>query len=165
MTSFVNGRRGYLCGGSNGSRLSTVDIYYDTYETTYSANIPITEGSVFNLNNQSGTATESTIMSFDEKVTGTVKYKAGAVEVVGPYLVTAVFSGSPTDGAYLTISPSERPLVGTEVSVQAHGLSNITTTVTRSDGGTGTHNGGSHLYTFTMPENDVTITMNCTVRP
>ncbi|MBQ8643524.1 MAG: hypothetical protein IJ469_02550 [Candidatus Methanomethylophilaceae archaeon] len=77
---FVNNHKAMVCGGNNGSDTNVVDVFTQIGETTYSAQIPITEGSVFNLNNTSGTAETSQILSFDEKVTGTIKYKAGAIE-------------------------------------------------------------------------------------
>ena len=81
------------------------------------------------------------------------------------YTVSAVFSGSPTSGAYLTITPSGNVSPGETVTIQANGLSNITTSATRSDGGTISWTGATHSGTFDMPENDVVVTVNCTVRP
>lgn len=79
-TSFVNNSMGYVCGGYNaGTEYSTVDVYYDTYDTIYSTNIPITEGSTYTLNGESGTAEVSEVLTFDTKVTGTIKYKKGSI--------------------------------------------------------------------------------------
>ena len=84
LTSFVNGDKGYVCGGgytvsgdSFMTSLDTVDIYYDEHI----ANIPITEGSTYTLNGTSGTATESGVLTFGEKVSGTINYKSGGIQV------------------------------------------------------------------------------------
>ena len=88
LTSFANGNKGYVCGGYDTNdginHYSTVDVYYDTYETLYSAKIPITEGSTYTLNGESGTADVSKVLMFDSKVTGTIEYKKGEL-LLDPY--------------------------------------------------------------------------------
>lgn len=74
LTSFANGERGYVCGGGY---LETVDIYYDEEIPTYETDLPITAGSTYTLNGTSGVAETSEILHFDDKVTGTIKYKDG----------------------------------------------------------------------------------------
>ena len=81
LTSFANGGKGYVCGGyGNTGEMynSTVDIYYDEEDIpTYSSDVPITEGTSYTLNGTSGIAETSEVLHFDNKVTGTVKYKDG----------------------------------------------------------------------------------------
>lgn len=83
LTSFSNAGRGYVCGGQNQRGPDSVckynvDIYYDI-PASYSAKIPITAGSTYTLNGTTSTATKSQILSFDEKVSGTITYKTGTV--------------------------------------------------------------------------------------
>ena len=78
LTSFTIGYNGYVCGGTAGSVSKVVDVYYDIPES-YSAKIPITGGSTYTLNGESGTADVSKIMEFDSKASGTIKYKKGTV--------------------------------------------------------------------------------------
>ena len=80
LTSFVNNSKGYVCGGSLSD---VVDIYYDIPEVLYTK-LPITEGSTYTLNGESGVADVSKIMEFDSKVSGTITYKKGTL-VMGPY--------------------------------------------------------------------------------
>ena len=78
--TIVLGSKGYVCGGNAGSSgdKSRVDVYYDVPES-YSTKLPITSGSTYTLNGTTTTATESQILSFDEKVSGTIKYIAGTI--------------------------------------------------------------------------------------
>ena len=53
-TSFVCGDYGFVCGGhiysyTTSSKSDVVDLYHHEYETTYLANIPVTEGSTYEL--------------------------------------------------------------------------------------------------------------------
>ena len=79
MTAFTNGGKGYVCGGATYIALSSVDIYYDEETTTYEAKIPITAGTSYTLNGTSGTASSSQVLTFNEKVSGTVEYKKGEI--------------------------------------------------------------------------------------
>lgn len=101
-TSFVNGNRGYVCGGgSGGSAYSKVDIYYDEPDT-YSTKLPITEGSEYTLNGESGVADISKVMEFDSKVSGTIKYKAG--DMSPSVRITVVDeSGNVVEGATISV--------------------------------------------------------------
>ena len=80
LTSFANGGKGYVCGGyGNTGEIynSTVDIYYDEEIPYPIAKISITEGTSYTLNGTSGIAETSEVLHFDNKVTGTIKYKNG----------------------------------------------------------------------------------------
>lgn len=77
-----NGSIGVVCGGYNSSLSPSVlrnsDIFYDIPES-YSTKLPITEGSTYTLNGTTATAGASQILSFNSKVSGTIKYKKGTV--------------------------------------------------------------------------------------
>lgn len=103
--SFVLNGKGFVLGGSTSDQYtctSKVDIYYDEYETIYSANIPITEGSTYTLNGESGTADVSEVMTFDSKVSGTIKYKKGDL-LPGVQITVVDASGNVVEGAEITI--------------------------------------------------------------
>ena len=103
LTSFANGNNAYVCGGATSITTpnSTVDIYYDIPESC-STKIPITAGSTYTLNGESGTADVSKVMEFDSKVSGTIKYKAG--DMSPSVRITVVDeSGNVVSGADITI--------------------------------------------------------------
>lgn len=99
LTSFANGGRGYVCGGQNSK---IVDIYYDQSKVLYTTKLPITEGSTYTLNGESGTADVSKVMEFDSKVSGTIKYKAGDL-FPGIKITVVDESGNVVEGATVSI--------------------------------------------------------------
>ena len=88
-TAFVNGSKGYLCGGYDGNispyYLDYVEIYLDTPGELYTK-LPITGGSTYTLNGVSGTADVSKVMEFDSKVSGTIDYRSGTIPNI-PYSI------------------------------------------------------------------------------
>ena len=107
MPSFVNNEKGYVCGGLGSSVSSVVDVYSDKYETLYFAKLPITEGSTYTLNGESGTADVSKVMEFDSKVSGTIKYKAGDMSP-GVKVTVVDESGNVVEGATISLEKIER---------------------------------------------------------
>lgn len=98
---FMIGSKGFICGGkvSNSYTLTeTVDLIQESYSTK----LPITEGSKYTLNGESGVADISKVMEFDTKVSGTIKYKKGDMSP-GVRVTVVDESGNVVSGASITI--------------------------------------------------------------
>lgn len=81
--TFANGTRAITAGGvskdvSNQS-LNLVEMYSIDYEKLYFTKLPITVGSIYTLNGTTATADTSKVLSYNSKVSGTIKYKKGTV--------------------------------------------------------------------------------------
>lgn len=113
-TAFAVGDYGFVCGGYTSSATAVVDQYYHEYETLYFADIPVTEGSTYTLNSESGTADVSEVMTIQcdsTGVTGTIKYKKGDL-LPGVQITVVDASGNVVEGAEISFITNDWDLSG-----------------------------------------------------
>lgn len=102
---------GRISAGFTGFIKTKGDLVLNTFvNAEVGANIPVTEGSTYMLNGESGVADLSKILTFNNSVTGTIKYKTGDL-VPSMQVIVMDTDGNIIEGADISFEQPSEPLV------------------------------------------------------